>query len=281
MSKSLESLQHEIEICFELAQKMGIGLYGIVQVSDGAMPVISMRGSEPRIAASINKLAIARWLVDFSGELANTFSWTENERLEGGGIYDGDNSRFEASLDELVVDMIKNSGNTAAKILGRNNVDKTNLHMQEIGLSNSQLIALGKGTFSTGQTTSIEALQLITDFAKNQSSAGLSGLIADSLIESRGYIAKNFLKNDKLVILSKWGALNPYKNQNYFVRNEVGLMKNQTRLSVGYSLFSESLDAYRSKIAVEIIGQIGTDLADYLGIRRIKMTERLLQVMRP
>lgn len=65
-------LQEIIGARLERAQKIGINFYGCVRVGD---EVFAHMESRPCVAANVNKLAVARWVIDSSQEPSETISW--------------------------------------------------------------------------------------------------------------------------------------------------------------------------------------------------------------
>lgn len=198
-------------------------------------------------AASVNKLPVTMLLQE---ELrAGTVSLDDvvelppaDQRIGGAGRFDAGDDTPEATIGEILEDMLKQSGNTAVRVLvtqlGGPELVNDRLE-QDPNLAHTYLIELGEGRFWLGNTTPRESMYVMEkvvtgedEYASFVKTALENNVFSDYGVKSqRG-------DSDYIVLANKMGQLDDPDGNN---RHDVGIIYNtRTGEKYGFSIMTTS-----------------------------------------
>lgn len=220
----------------------------IVDLQHSESVIVNHNANTEHFAASINKLPVALLILEDlrSGKLSmgQTLTWVDSDLRAGGGIYDIPSEVREATVQDILFDMLNRSGNTAVRILvnyGLGGATAVNERWaQKPELSHTYLMPLDESRFYLGNSTSSDALwtmeRLVID---NQDTYGQ--FVKDALVNNiytdigtRSQLAGN----DYIVLANKLGLLNDPDGNN---RHDVGIIYNTRNHKIyGYSFMTTS-----------------------------------------
>jgi beta-lactamase class A len=218
-----------------------------------------------QFAASVNKLPIARLvLADLrSGKLTSDqqLTWTAADQRAGAGVYDQANAPMQATVKDLLFDMLNPSGNTAVRVFVNQafgGADAVNQRFKtELGLQHTYLQPQGGNTFYVGNTTAREAMQNITGLllGSDQYQMFVKNALATNIYTDYG-VRTQLAGNDYITLANKVGILDDPDGNN---RHDVGLIYNtRTKRTYGYAFINTAQgNAYNLATA-----QAGVSLAD-------------------
>lgn len=198
-------------------------------------------------AASVNKVPIA-WLIlqDVrSGALSmeTVLTWQPSDVRGGLGEFDQPGAPLQATVSELLHDLLNPSGNTAVRILvnqGMGGAAAVNARLSAYPeIPNTRLQPLDANRFFVGNTTAHESLWILRQLMQVQDPPGV--FVTNSLstnpftdISVRSQLAGN----EYVILVNKVGILNDADGNN---RHDTGIIVNtRTQKSYGYSLMSTS-----------------------------------------
>jgi len=226
-------------------------------------------------AASINKLALALWILHTHvGQSKKMLEWDESYRRLGGGDFDQPHAPLKGTVLELLRDMLAKSSNTAMVVLGRYNAKRVNRELLRRGYNQTWMPAVGKdGWFETGTATPKVALAILSDILKEcMVSEEFGPTVLAALAESRSRARPGPIPTQ----WSKHGELNGPNNDDEYVRHEVGRLQGEDGYSVGYAVFTRSLNRSTAFVAAtevfaaeRAIGQIIMQFSKVVGRIRI------------
>jgi hypothetical protein len=281
----MTALTQRVEKLITSAETLGIEIAltigTITSDEEEIQEIISKDAHSVQVAASINKLAIAAWVIQNTPEekMKDQITWTADEKRIGGGRYDQDDSGQEGSIQELLNDMLQNSGNTAAAILGRNHSEEINIMLQTMEFPSTALIPQPDGKFLTGNTSAKDSMTLMRLLVQNQSDSLIGDIAKDALSKSKTPAKKLYVPYKENGVghhYSKVGALNKDDDIPAFIRNDVGLLDNHQEGQILYSIFTRSSTSYEAKVAEEIIASICAALAESLSMVELRLAPTLL-----
>lgn len=207
--------------------------------------ILGHNEATPHFAASINKLPVTMLLIEELKAnhitLDTTLTWTESDRRAGNGVYDADTAPLQATVRQVLHDMLNRSGNTAVRVLvnkvlgGATEVNNRLAQVPE--LTHTRLIPLEEDRFYLGNTTSKEALFVLrTIMAENASYAQLVKNSLSTNIFVEDGVRSQLAGNDFIVLANKTGLLyDPDGNNNH----DVGIIYNErTQKAYGYSFLT-------------------------------------------
>lgn len=221
----------------------------------------------PHFAASVNKLAITMLVLEElragNVTLDTQLAWLPTDRRDGNGVYDQPGSVNQASVRDVLHDLLNRSGNTAARILvngALGGASATNARLAQVPeIPHTRLIVLDGNRFYMGDTTSKEALFILRKVVGNQDQFGqyVKQLMATNIFVSDG-VRSQLQGNDFITLVNKTGLLyDPDGNNNH----DVGIIYNtKTHKSYGYAMLttapSESNEAtLRGEQSLKDIGK--------------------------
>lgn len=236
--------------------------------------LISSHQDTEHFAASINKLPVALLLLqDLRAGVLNmdqVMTWQPSDVRGGFGFYDQPGAPLQATLGEVIHDLLNRSGNTAVRILvngalgGAASVNDRWSTMPE--LSHTYLQPLDYNRFYLGYSTPHDSLwsmqQLMTtqdaysEFMKNSMA---TNIFTDNSVRSQ------LAGNDFVVLINKVGLLDDVDGNN---RHDVGIIYNiKSHKSYGYSLMTTSPfdSTTATPRAEESLEDVGRYLLRYAG----------------
>ena len=235
-------------------------------------------------AASISKLFVTQLLWEDlnAGKttLDTVVSWDPSDRRAGAGQYDGPNSPTSATVRDVLVDMLKQSGNTAVrvvvnKVLGGANAVNARYEADYPQLKVTRLQPVSETGFLLGYTTPKEA-DFIIDRIYKQQHGEFSQLILDSLENNifNDYGPRSQVKDQDLInVIDKQGQLNDPEGNN---RHDVGIIENVNGHKLRYTLMTTNYEqpaGEATNYATESLKYFGKDLLRYVGDRKPRPEE--------
>ncbi len=218
-----------------------------------------------QFAASVNKVPIAELiLADLrSGKLQfnQTLTWAASDVRAGAGVYDQPGAPTQATIQQLLFDLLNPSGNTAVRALvnqGMGGAAAVNARfVNELHLQHTALQPLDGNRFYVGNTTAREAMQNIRKLldGNDQYQQFVKHALATNIYTDYG-VRTQLAGNDFIVLANKVGILDDTDGDN---RHDVGVIYNtKTHKAYGYALLNTAYgEAYNTATA-----QAGISLAD-------------------
>lgn len=216
----------------------------IVDMSDGRT-IVSHNENTEQFAASINKLPVALLLLeDLRSEkvsLDQTVTWTEDDRRGGFGELDKPDAALQASLRDVIYDMLHSSGNTALRVA----VNQVLGGPQAVNdrwatkpqLAHTRLQLLDPTHFYLGNSTPHDSLWSISQLMKypDKYSQFMKDAMHDNIFTDFG-VRSQLGDTDFIMLVNKIGLLDDVEGNN---RHDVGIIYNtKTHKSYGYSFMT-------------------------------------------
>jgi beta-lactamase class A len=221
-----------------------------------------------QFAASVNKVPIAQLvLTDLrSGKIHmdTKLTWTADDLRAGAGVYDQPGAPMQATVQDLLFDMLNPSGNTAVRVfvnyeLGGATAANTRIK-NELHLQHTYLQPLDATHFYLGNSTSRDASKALQMLLSNQDTYGqfVKHALATNIYTDYG-VRTQLAGNDYIVLANKVGILDDPDGNN---RHDVGIIYNtKTHKSYAYAFMTTAPGpAYNTPTA-----QAGISLADMGG----------------
>jgi hypothetical protein len=198
-------------------------------------------------AASVNKIPIALLILEDlrSGEISlnQTVSWQASDVRGGFGDFDQPGAPMQATLREVLYDMLNKSGNTVVRATVNYVLDGPEAvnarFAQKPQLSNTNLTVLGPTSFYLGDSTPSDAMWAMSELLETQDRPGrfMKDALATNIFTDFG-VRSQLHDNDNILLVNKIGLLDDPEGNN---RHDVGIIYNRrTRKSYGYSFFTTS-----------------------------------------
>jgi beta-lactamase class A len=221
-----------------------------------------------QFAASVNKVPIAQLvLTDLrAGKLHmdTKLTWAAEDVRAGAGVYDQPGAPMEATVQDLLFDMLNPSGNTAVRVFvnkALGGAATTNTRIKnELHLQHTYLQPLDATHFYLGNSTSRDASKGIQMLLSNQDTYGqfVKHALATNIYTDYG-VRSQLAGNDYIVLANKVGILDDPDGNN---RHDVGLIYNtKTHKSYAYAFMNTAFGLGYSTATA----QAGTSLADMGG----------------
>lgn len=220
-------------------------------------------------AASINKIPVALLVLEDMRagtlDLDQIMTWQESDRRGGFGLYDQPGSPLQASLRDVLYDMLNRSGNTAVRIAvngalgGPAAVNERWATKPQ--LAHTYLIPLDATRFYLGNSTTRDSLWAMDQLMKTQDEPAqfMKDALATNIFTDFG-VRSQFAGTDYVVLVNKIGLLDDVEGNN---RHDVGLIYNtKTKKTYGYSFFTTS--PYDSPTATPQADQSLKDMGRYV-----------------
>ena len=196
-------------------------------------------------AASVNKIPVALLILEdlrAGGlQLDQVMTWQLSDVRAGFGTYDQPGAPLQATLREVLHDMLNRSGNTAVRILvngalgGSANVNARFAAKPQ--LSHTYLIPLDANRFFLGNSTSRDSLWAFEQLMKKQDKYAkvMKNSLTTNIFADYG-VRSQLAGNNYIVLANKIGLLDDVEGNN---RHDVGIVYNtKTHKSYGYSFFT-------------------------------------------
>jgi beta-lactamase class A len=246
---------------------------------------------DKHFAASVNKLPVVMLVLQDvrNGELSldQTMTWSASDVRAGAGVYDQPGAPLQATLRDVVYDLLHRSGNTAVRVLvnyGLGGAAAVNQRWSEIPqLSNTRLQPLDANRFYLGDSTVRDSLWTMRELMKTRDSytAFIKDAMKNNIYDDMG-VRSQLAGNDYITLVNKVGILDDVEGDN---RHDVGIIYNtRTRKSYGYSFFTTSPydNAEATPQADQSLKEMGRYTLRYSGDKKHHeqldtRTERLLQ----
>lgn len=256
MRMRAESLIRRFEL---LDGHIGMVMYEISAEQDDPVSLVEHDSHDAFFAASTNKLAIAFALsVERCGQEMRTQCLSG--QLDGAGRYDKQDDAAVsvvtvASEEELLEDMLRHSGNTAAKVLKEAvGAERINRILKEHGLHEVQLTINPDGTSHLGYATPDGLARLLCATVKGGEEAhgGLIDTARHALLYNdrptgirTGLTEQNraLLLGDGVQIFNKSGEYNGDDEVGAPVRHDVGLIVTDDGRHTAYAVMCQSKPA--------------------------------------
>jgi beta-lactamase class A len=218
-------------------------------------------------AASINKLPVALLVLEDLREgtldMDQVMTWQPSDVRAGLGVYDQPGAPLQATLQEVIYDLLNRSGNTAVRILvngalgGAAAVNER--WAAEPELSHTYLIPLDANRFFLGNSTPSDSLWAMRELIRNRDrhSRFMKQALATNIFTDIS-VRSQLAGNNYIVLANKVGLLDDADGNN---RHDVGIVYNtKTHKSYGYSFmttspFESSTATLRAEASLEDMGR--------------------------
>jgi beta-lactamase class A len=232
-----------------ISQNNSEGIITGVTMTDAktARTIFGHNQDTKHFAASINKIPIVLLVLEDlrSGEISldQIVTWQASDQRGGFGDFDQPGAPMQATLREVLYDMLNKSGNTVVRatvnyILG--GPEAVNARFAEKPqLSNTELTVLGPTSFFLGDSTPRDALWAMSELLETQDRPGrfMKDALATNIFTDFG-VRSQLADNNNILLVNKIGLLDDPEGNN---RHDVGIIYNRrTRKSYGYSFFTTS-----------------------------------------
>jgi beta-lactamase class A len=242
-----------------------------VQITDlkSGQTIVGHNLDTQHFAASINKLPVVLLVLQDlrAGRLSlnQTMTWQASDVRAGNGVFDQPGAPLQASLGDVIFDLLNRSGNTAVRILvnqGLGGAAAVNNRWAQIPqLSNTRLQPLDANRFFLGNSTPRDSLWTMTELMKTQDQYAtfLKNALKSNIFTDMG-VRSQLAGNDYIVLVNKVGILDDVDGNN---RHDVGIIYNtRTHKSYGYSFMTTS--PFDDPAATPRAGQSLKDMGRYL-----------------
>ena len=234
-----------------------------------------------QFAASVNKLPVSLLLLEDlrAGKITmdQKVTWTDGDRRGGYGDYDKPGAPLEASLQDLLYDMLHRSGNTAVRVMVNNvlgGADAVNgrwATKPQLSHTRLQPLAGAGNRFYLGNTTPDDSIWTIQKLMAKQDTYAkfMKGAMADNIFTDFG-VRSQLGDSDYIVLVNKIGLLDDVDGNN---RHDVGIIYNQkTHKSYAYSLMTTApysdTDTSATVRADQSLKEMGQYMLRYAGGRK-------------
>lgn len=229
-------------------------------------------------AASINKLPVALFVVEDikAGRLSldQQMTWQPSDVRGGFGDFDQPGAPLQASLQEVLEDMLNKSGNTAVRIMvngALGGAAAVNERMAATGkLPHTYLQPVDSNRFFLGFTTAQDSMWVMKQLMKAK---GQAADVARDAMETNIFadfgVRKELPGTEFVVLINKVGILDDEVDGNN--RHDVGIIKNvKNGRKYVYSFLTTSpyTDAAATSRAEDSLEEMGGTLLDYAGRKK-------------
>lgn len=219
-------------------------------------------------AASINKIPIALLILEdlraSKLSLSQTVQWQESDRRGGFGDFDQPSAPLQATVRDVLYDLLNKSGNTVVRVSVNNLLggpEAVNARFAtKPQLSNTSLTVLGPSSFYLGDSTPRDAIWAMSTLLKTQDRPGkfMKNALATNIFADFG--VRSQLQDSNILLVNKIGLLDDPEGNN---RHDVGIIYNKhTRKSYGYSFFTTS--PFESSTATTRADESLKDMGSYV-----------------
>lgn len=227
--------------------------------------IVSHNLDTEQFAASVNKVPIAQLvLADLragSLSLNQVITWQPGDVRAGAGVYDQPGAPTSATIEDLLVDMLNPSGNTAVRALVNYTLGgaaAVNTRWQnELHLQHTYLQPLDANRFYLGNSTASDSLQALRQLLSVHDQYGtvVKNALTTNIYTDYG-VRSQLAGNDYIVLANKVGILDDVDGNN---RHDVGIIYNtRTHKTYGYAFMNTAPGAATNTPTA----QAGISLAD-------------------
>lgn len=263
--KSLR-LRHYIEKIIVKNERLGVTTG--VSVIDLQMqkPIVEHNLDTEQFAASVNKVPVAQLvLLDLRAgalQFDQVLTWEPSDVRAGLGVYDQPGAPLQATVRELLHDLLNPSGNTAVRALvnqGLGGAAAVNGRIvTEMQLEHTYLQPLDENRFFLGNSTARDSIEALRQLLSVNDEYG--AFVKDALVTNvyTDYGVRSQLGEEEYIVLAnKVGILDDIADGNN--RHDVGIVYNtRTHRAYGFAFMNTALgDSYNTATA-----QAGISLAD-------------------
>lgn len=269
-------LKHRIMKAVEENKRQGVhtsvNIYDVRQ----ARSILDYNQTKVHFAASVNKIPIA-WQVlqdlrDDKTKMSDKVMWQPSDVRAGYGKFDQAGAPMEATVEDLLYDMLNRSGNTAVRALVNyklGGAQAVNIRLAQYPqLKETRLQPLeGEGNrFYVGNTTSKEAMWIFDRLlSKPDKYEGfIRNALQSNIFDDFG-VRTQLEGNDYIILANKVGILDDADGNN---RHDVGIIYNtQTRKIYGYSFLTTTphSNTQGTARAHDSLKHMGHDVLRYSG----------------
>lgn len=233
-------------------------------------------------AASVNKIPIA-WLIlqDLRAgtiTMDTMLTWQPSDVRAGFGVYDQPGAPLQATVGDLLHDMLNPSGNTAVRALvnqGMGGAAAVNTRLAAYPeIPNTRLQPLDANRFYVGNTTAKESVWILRELMKVNDPLNLHLVNAMATNPFTDISVRSQLAgNEYIMLVNKVGLLDDVEGNN---RHDVGIIINsRTQKSYAYSLLSTS--PYESETATpraeRSLKEMGRSILRFAGDKKKQQLE--------
>lgn len=238
-------LRHYVEQVIAQNEKLGVVTDVSIVDMQTQQQIVGHNLDAEQFAASVNKVPVADLVLtglrNGTLKMDQTLTWAPSDVRAGEGLYDQPGAPLQASLQDVLFDMLNRSGNTAVRIL----VNKTlggstavnNRIVSELHLNHTYLIPVDSDRFYLGNTTARDSLSAIQRLLAVNDTYGafVKNTLATNIYTDYG-VRSQLAGNDYIVLANKIGILDDPDGNN---RHDVGLIYNaRTHKVFGYSFLT-------------------------------------------
>jgi len=262
--KSLK-LRHYIEKIIAKNEKHTVTTGVSITDMQSQQAIVGHNLDTEQFAASVNKVPVAALILNDlrSGKLQfdQVLTWQASDVRAGLGVYDQPGAPLQATVKDLLHDLLNPSGNTAVRILvnqGMGGAAAVNARIAgELHLQHTYLQPVDDNRFYLGNSTARESLQAMRELLKTDDQYGnfVKSAMATNIYTDYG-VRSQLAGNEYIVLANKVGILDDVEGNN---RHDVGIVYNtKTHKTYGYSFLNTAPgQAYNTPTA-----QAGVSLAD-------------------
>lgn len=264
-------------------EKAGVTTSTYVVDLRSGQSITNHKVNKEHFAASLNKLPIAQLtLRDLqSGKLSydQVLTWSAEDVRAGAGIYDQEGAPTQATVKDLLYDMLNRSGNTSVRILvnqGAGGADVVNKRFkQELGLRHTYLQPVDASRFYLGNTTARESLSSIQSLLQGSDryTKFIKNAMATNIYSEYG-VRSQLAGNNYITLANKVGLLDDPSENN---RHDVGIIYNSTtKKSYAYAFLNTTPGEPGSPALVQATGSVaemGRGILRYSGDKLQKPNE--------
>lgn len=228
-----------------------------------------------QFAASINKVPVAA-LIMRDVRMGNlrfdqVLTWSAGDVRAGNGTFDQPDAPLQATVKDVLFDLLNRSGNTAVRVLvnqGLGGAAQVNTRItNELLLQHTYLEPLDADRFYLGNTTPRDAITALNTLVQRNDTYGqfLRGAMATNIYGDYG-VRTQLAGNEYIMLSNKVGILDDAAGNN---RHDVGIIYNtKTARSYGYAFMNTAPgepDAATTTQAAASLSQMGAPLLRYAG----------------
>lgn len=258
-------LRHYIETIVAKNESLGVTTDVSVVDMQTKRSIVGHNLDTEQFAASVNKVPIALLILNDlrSGKLQfdQQLTWSATDVRAGAGVFDQPGAPTQATVKDLLFDLLNPSGNTAVRVFvnqAMGGAAAVNERFKaELGLQHTYLQPLDANRFYVGNTTAREAMQNMTQLlaGNDQYRTFVKDALVTNIYTDYG-VRTQLAGNDYIVLANKVGILDDADGNN---RHDVGVIYNtKTRKAYGFAFLNTAKgEAYNTATA-----QAGISLAD-------------------
>lgn len=272
------TLRYQINQIIQQNEELGIITSVDITNAQTGRHLVEHNEATSHFAASINKLPIAMLLLQDlrSGNVAmdDMLNWNASDVRGGNGVYDQPGAPLNATVQDLVYDMLNRSGNTAVRAL----VNETSLggamavnaRLSEYPqLIQTRLMIVGGNRFYLGNTTAKESLWVMKQVQRTKDSYEqfMQNAMATNIFTDFG-VRSQLAGNDYISLANKVGILDDPAGSG-INRHDTGIIYNsRTHRAYAYSLLTSNFyndDSAPTEQAEESLKQMGKLILELAG----------------